>query len=173
MIKALTTFWKNERYGSKTKSKGTIISVHHSGKGGRIKDSNGIIIGFMKKDFVKKIKSIENLKGAIVEFFSMKNFEGKDIAESIEILNFPTQTNSKKGNSQTGQNIEGERVKILHDNERGKAGFIKSNGKEYYFSANQNFQYISQIIVGAKVIFNILPPINDKKEQIRIKKIID
>lgn len=72
----------------------------------------------------------------------------------------------------TNQNFEGEIVRILHDNERGKVGFIKSNGKEHYFSVNPNYHSISDISVGTKVIFEILPPKDDKKEQTRIKKII-
>lgn len=105
-------------------------------------------------------------------FYSMKNFEGKDIAESIEVLNFPTQNNSNNQNSQKKQNLEGEIVKILHDNERGKVGFIKCNGNEHYFSVNPNYHSISKITVGTKVLFDILPPKDDKKDQTRIKKII-
>jgi hypothetical protein len=67
IIRTLNTFWQNERYGNKTKTKGIIISIHHNGKGGRIKDSNGIVLGFMKKDLVRKLKSIDNIKGASVE----------------------------------------------------------------------------------------------------------
>lgn len=172
IIRTLNTFWQNERYGNKTKTKGVIISIRHNGKGGKIKDSNGVVLDFLKKDLVRKLKSIDNLKGANVVFYSMKNFEGKDIAECIEVLNFPTQNNSNNQNSQTNQNLEGEIVKILNDNERGKNGFIKNNGKEYYFAVNQNFHSFSKIAVGTKVLFDILPPKDDKKEQTRIKKII-
>lgn len=71
-------------------------------------------------------------------------------------------------------NLEGEIVRILHNNDRGKVGFIKSNGKEYYFSVNSNYHSISKIAVGTKVLFEILPPKDDnKKEQLRIKKIIE
>lgn len=70
------------------------------------------------------------------------------------------------------KNFEGEIVRILHDNERGKVGFIKSNGKEHYFSVNPNYHSISDISVGTKVLFEILPPKDDKKEQTRIKKVI-
>jgi hypothetical protein len=73
----------------------------------------------------------------------------------------------------TDQNLEGEIVRILHDNERGKVGFIKSNGKEFYFSVNPNFQSISKIAVGTKVLFEIKPATDGKKEQIRIKKVIE
>lgn len=174
IIKTLNSFWQNERYGNKTKSNGIIISIHHNGKGGRIKDSNGIVLGFLKKDLIRKLKSIDNLKGASVGFYSMKNFEDKDIAESIEVLNLPTQNNSNNHNSQTGQNLEGEIVEILHDNERGKVGFIKSNGKEHYFSVNANYHSISKIAVGTKVLFEILSPKGDnQREHARIKRIIE
>ena len=174
IIRTLNTFWQNERYGNKTKTKGIIISIHHNGKGGKIKDSNGTVLGFLKKDLVKKLKSIDNLKGANVEFYSMKNFENKDIAENIEVLNFSTQNNSNSNNSQTGQNLEGEIIEIKIDNERGKNGYIKSNGKRYYFSVNPNYHSISKIIVGTKVSFEILPPNeNNKNEKARIKKIIE
>ncbi len=74
----------------------------------------------------------------------------------------------------TSKNIEGEIVRILHDNERGKVGFIKSNDRENYFSVNSNYHSISKIAVGTKVLFEILPPKDDNnKEQVRIKKIIE
>jgi tetratricopeptide (TPR) repeat protein len=78
--------------------------------------------------------------------------------------------NSKKAKD---NNLEGEIVRILHDNERGKVGFLKSNGKEHYFSVNPNFQFISKIAVGTKVLFEIKPATDGKKEQTRIKKIIE
>ncbi|GJN60185.1 hypothetical protein HZQ12_10420 [Elizabethkingia anophelis] len=71
------------------------------------------------------------------------------------------------------QNLEGEIIKILHDNERGKVGFIKGTDKEYYFSVNQNHHSISKIATGTKVLFEILPPKDNKKEQARIKKVIE
>lgn len=176
LIKSLNVFWQNERYGNKPKSTGIIISIHKNGKVGRIKDSNGKLLGFSKKDLVKKVKSIENLKGATVEFYPMNNFEGNDIAESIAITNIITTQTEKidRESFQTNQNLQGEIVKILHDNERGKVGFIKSNGNEYYFSVNPNYHSISKIAVGTKVLFEILPPRGDnQKEQTKIKRIVE
>lgn len=173
LIRTLNAFWQNERYGNQTKTKGIIISIHHNGKGGRIKDSNGIVLGFMKKDLVRKLKSIDNIKGASVEFYSMKNFEGKDIAESIEVLNIPPLKNFNNNKSQSVNSLEGEIVKILNDNERGRNGFIRQNGNEHYFTVNQNFHSFSKISVGTKVIFEIIPATSDKKEQIKIKKLIE
>lgn len=78
-------------------------------------------------------------------------------------------------NSKTGsdKNLEGEIIRILHDNERGKDGFIKSNRKEFYFSVNPNFLSFSKISVGTKVLFEIKPATDGKKEQTRIKKVIE
>ena len=64
----------------------------------------------------------------------------------------------------TSKNIEGEIVRILHDNERGKVGFIKSNDRENYFSVNSNYHSISKIAVGTKVLFEILPPKDDNNK---------
>ncbi len=86
-----------------------------------------------------------------------------------------TQTKTFDKSKATSNNSnEGEIVRILHDNERGKVGFIKSNGKEYYFSVNPNFHSIFKLVVGTKVMFEILPSKDDnRKEQTRIKKIIE
>lgn len=73
----------------------------------------------------------------------------------------------------TNKILEGEIVRILHDNERGKVGFIKCNGKEYYFSVNPNYHSISDIAVGIKVLFEIKPATDGKKEQTRIKRILN
>ena len=88
---------------------------------------------------------------------------------------FKAQQTKTFDNSKTTEdnNLEGEIVKILHDNERGKVGFIKSNEKEHYFSVNPNFHAIAKIAVGTKVLFEIKPATVDKKEQTRIKQIIE
>lgn len=76
-----------------------------------------------------------------------------------------------KTKTNINQNIEGEIIEIRNDNERGKDGFLKSNGQKYYFSVSSNFHLTPNIVVGKKVLFEISPPTETKKEQIRIKKI--
>ena len=83
-------FWKNERFGGKSKQQGKISTVHINGKFGRIKDEKGNIIGFKRKDFVDKIKLVDNLVGALVEYFLMESWDGKSIAENIIITKLPT-----------------------------------------------------------------------------------
>lgn len=104
IIKKARLFWQNERYGNKPKQKGTIISIHKNRKIGRIKDQYNNIIGFHKKDLVKKMKSIENLTGATVEFFIMKSFDGKNIAENITITEHPA---TPKPDNLVGKTFEG------------------------------------------------------------------
>lgn len=90
IMKEARKFWQKERYGNKTKIKGTIISIHKNGKIGRIRDQSNNLIGFQKKDLVRKMKSLENLIGASVEFFLMESHDGKSIAENITIAEQPT-----------------------------------------------------------------------------------
>jgi ribosomal protein S1 len=89
LIKEARKFWQNERYGNKPKLKGKIISIHKNGKIGRIIDQNNNLIEFHKKDLVKKMRTIENLAGATVEFFIMESYDGKNIAENITITEEP------------------------------------------------------------------------------------
>ena len=104
IIKEARFFWQNERYGSKPKLKGTIISIHKNGKIGRIKDQNNNLIEFHKKNLVEKMKSIENLTGATVAFYIMESFEGKDIAENITIIE---QAANPKPDNLVGKTFDG------------------------------------------------------------------
>lgn len=104
IIKEARKFWQSERYGNKPKLKGTIISIHKNGKIGRIKDKNGGIVDFHKKDLVRKMKTIENLTGAVVEFFVMESYEGKNIAENITISEQPA---NPKPNDVVGKTFNG------------------------------------------------------------------
>ncbi|WP_165026165.1 tetratricopeptide repeat protein [Dysgonomonas sp. ZJ279] len=69
------------------------------------------------------------------------------------------------------RNSVGEVVRILHDNERGKVGFIKSNENEHYFAVSSNFHLTPKIIVGSKIVFQILPAVEGEKEQVKILKL--
>lgn len=86
ILKEARNFWQKERYGDKQKTKGTIISIHKNGKIGRIKDPNNNIVEFHKKDLINRLKSIESLSGATVEFYIMESYEGKNIAENISVI---------------------------------------------------------------------------------------
>ncbi|WP_036224167.1 DUF7017 domain-containing protein [Mesoaciditoga lauensis] len=58
---------------------------------------------------------------------------------------------SKKEEKQ--KTLEGKIAKLLHDNERGKDGFIETNGKSYYFAVFPNSKMINKIKIRAKVKF--------------------
>lgn len=104
LIKKARLFWQKERYGNKPKQKGTIISIHKNGKIGCIKDLNNNIIGFNKKDLVMKIKSLDKLTGATVEYFIMESYNGKNVAENITIIE---QSVTPKSNNLVGKTFEG------------------------------------------------------------------
>jgi len=70
-------------------------------------------------------------------------------------------------------NLQGKIVKLLHDNERGKVGYIKSEDNEFYFSASTNWYLTKDLTVGRKVGFKVVSAIDGKREQIRILKLID
>lgn len=78
-----------------------------------------------------------------------------------------------KNHKNNPDNLQGEIIKLLHDNERGKDGFIKSEDNEYYFSASPNYHLTPELNVGSKVIFKVILATDGKKEQTRILKLID
>ena len=49
IMKETRIFWQKERYGTKPKLKGTIISIHKNGKIGRIKDQNSNLVDSIKR----------------------------------------------------------------------------------------------------------------------------
>jgi len=85
---------------------------------------------------------------------------------------FKTSQTNDKSKTTTNIIIEGEIVKFIHNNEKGKVGFIRSKGKEYYFSVDPNFHSFSKITLGTKVFFEIKQATDDNKEKARIKKVI-
>lgn len=104
VIKEARKFWTSERYGTKEKLKGTVISIHRNGKIGRIKAQSGTVVDFHKKDLVTRMKTIEGLEGAAVEFFVMESFDGKVIAENIIIAE---KSPINKSNDLAGKIIDG------------------------------------------------------------------
>ncbi len=103
------------------------------------------------------------------DFEKLKN-ELQKYWQSYEV--FPIYNDDKHIES-SNIDIKGEVVKILHDNERGKDGFIKYNGREYYFSVFPDFHSISKIAVGTKVFFEIKQAADGKRKKAKIKKVID
>jgi hypothetical protein len=99
-------FWNSERYGGKEKKHGLIISIHRNGKIGRIKEDSGKLVGFHKKDLVKRVRSLDELMKAKVEFYEMLSEDGQAHAENIVIIEkaIPDELPS---NALVGQTVEG------------------------------------------------------------------
>jgi len=85
-LKEAQTFWKAEKFGDLPLVTGEVIFIHANGKVGKIKDVNGNVIGFHRKSFVKKQKTLEDLNGATVQFIIMESFDGNNIAENITVV---------------------------------------------------------------------------------------
>jgi tetratricopeptide (TPR) repeat protein len=77
----------------------------------------------------------------------------------------------RKQKNDTSNIYNGKVIKIMHDNERGKDGFLKCNETEYYFSLSVNYHLTSKISIGSNVGFKIIPTRDGKKEQTRIIKL--
>lgn len=143
-----------------------------------LRQQNKLELSFQHFSLSKLIRQQEGWKLPQKLFDELRTFSFTEIQQT-DFKNFKNELQKywdsfKAPQTKTFGKQTGEIVRILHDNERGKAGFIKSNEKEYYFSINLNFQSVSEIAVGVKVLFEISPAKDDsKKEQIRIKKIIE
>lgn len=149
-----------------------------------LKKQNNLELSFKHLTLSKLIRQSEEWKLPQKLFDELKTFSSQDIQLTglkelkKELQKFwdsfkvPQAKKFDKPKSLMPQTFEGEIVKILHDNERGKDGFIKSGEKEYYFSSSTNFQLTPELNAGRSVIFNILPAKDGKKEQVRILKLI-
>lgn len=80
----------------------------------------------------------------------------------------PAKTTQEEGKNSASENLIGEVKSILHDNEKGKVGFINSGGTSYYFSTPSTFKLSSKIKLNAKVVFRVVPANGGKKEKAEI-----
>lgn len=101
------------------------------------------------------VKELQNLKN------DLKNY-----------WNNNSSNNQQKVTINTNELHQGRITKILHDNERGKDGFLKFNESELYFSLSANYHLTPKINIGSNVEFKIIPPQDGKKEQTKIIKLI-
>jgi hypothetical protein len=153
---------------------------------GKILDKQGESdLAFKHFSLSKLVRQDEEWKVPQKVFDELKHFEKSEIPLS-ELKNLKSElkkywngfnlndnrdkTPKHRSNS---ENLQGEIIKLLHDNERGKDGFIKSDDNEFYFSASPNWHLTTELAVGTKVIFKIIPARDGKKEQTRILKLID
>ncbi len=147
---------------------------------GRIhKNKSESELAFKHFSLSKLIREKEEWKVPQKLFDELNQFEQQAITVS-EINKLKSDLNKywnsfkpkQKNRSNSNPNIQnGEVVKIMHDNERGKDGFLKCDGTEYYFSLSANYHLTPKISIGSKVGFKILPAEKGKKEQTRIIKL--
>ena len=85
-----------------------------------------------------------------------------------------SQNRDKKNDNHESKdsNFKGEVIRILHDNERGKDGFVKCNQSDFYFSLSSEYHLTPKIKIGSEVIFKKVPNNEGKKEKIKIIKIV-
>jgi len=147
---------------------------------GRIhKNKNEIELAFKHFSLSKLIRLQEDWKVPQKLFDELNQFENQEITVS-EINKLKSELkkywNSFKPKRERGGNNaskihNGEVIKIMHDNERGKDGFLKCDETEYYFSLSTNYHLTPKISIGSNVGFKIIPAENGKKEQTRIIKL--
>ena len=126
-----------------------------------LKCRNDIETDMFKKYFVTTASRYVSYKK------SYKNVLNDFIKLKAEIKN-----NQNKINTKNEIIIhKGEVIKIVHDNNRGKDGFIESNGKKHYFSVPKNSLYFSKISLNTKILFEVKTENN--KSKIIIKKVFD
>lgn len=100
----LKKFWKNERYSNLELKNGKIISIHSSGKKGRIKDESNTLYNFKISDFEKRVKNLNELNKASVTFYPIRNVNGEFQAESIKVISsIKNLNNFKVGDIINGQ----------------------------------------------------------------------
>ena len=86
IFKRVKEFWNSERYGEMEKKNGSVIFIHRNGKRGKIKTVSGKVIGFHKKNLVKRFRTLSLLEKAQVSFYEMETDDGKFNAEVIEVI---------------------------------------------------------------------------------------
>ena len=80
---------------------------------------------------------------------------------------------TKNNETQKSELFDGVIVNFLNDNERGKDGFLRSGGNDYYFKLSVNYHLTSEIGINTKVSFELKPSMDGKKDQAIIRRIID
>jgi len=107
-------------------------------------------------------KIVDKLQNEINSLDFDNNFQTKNLIK--ELQNYWASFVPKK------ELLEGKIIKILHNNEKGINGFIKSNSKDYYFTIPKHLKISSKIEIDKKVNFEIIK-LSDGKERAKIMNI--
>lgn len=137
---------------------------------GRIlKMKNELDLAYQHFLLVKKVREENQWKlpdELITEINSLEIYNEYETKQLIKYLNkYWTSFLPKKDIKQ------GKIKKILHDNERGKNGFIYCNDdKEYYFTIPSHINFIDKIKENVEVLFEVVQ-LKDGKEKTKIIKV--
>jgi tetratricopeptide (TPR) repeat protein len=144
-------------------------------------------------EFISIVATKENLKLKsevlnLLEYFKINSNTNQDVKSAffstkkriLELFGVNNESEKRKlqlkkvGNDSTSNlnRYQGNIAKILHDNDKGKDGFIKSKIGQHYFTLSSKFHLTSQITLGTLVEFQIITRDSERKEQIKILKII-
>jgi len=112
-------------------------------------------------------------------FEELRNFDNAEVSISdlgklkSELQKYWQGLVPEKHTTKTSERSEGVIISLLHNNERGKDGFLRSGNNEYYFNLPANYSLTSEIDLNTRVIFELRPSKDGKKSQARIKRKID
>ena len=112
-------------------------------------------------------------------FEELRNFDNAEVSISdlgklkSELQKYWQGLVPEKHTTITSERSEGVIISLLHNNERGKDGFLRSGNNEYYFNLPANYSLTSEIDLNTRVIFELRPSKDGKKSQARIKRKID
>ena len=120
----------------------------------------------------KILDELNQFEQSEIQLSELKNLK-LEIKKYWNVLNKIDNRHKAPKHRKNPENLQGEIIKTLNDNERGKDGFIKSDNNEFYFSASSNWHLTSELTVGNKVLFTITPTRDDKRRHARIIKILN
>lgn len=133
----------------------------------RLREDENKIKWSVPYELSNKLKDL-GLEETPLEKLSELKRELKKYWESLK----PQQPNARPNGQAGNQLLIGKVDSIINDNEKGKAGFIKtSEGKKFYFAVNFSEEINSKIKVGLQVEFKTKPVEgkNDKAVQLKVK----
>lgn len=146
-----------------------------------LKEQRKSYLAFKHFSLSKLIRQNEQWKVPQKVFDELNQFEISEIPLS-ELKNLKSElkkywnkfqkgNNNSKNRRSTVESFQGEIIKLLHDNGRGKDGFVRSGDDEFYFSAPSNWHLTMELTLGTKVIFTIVPEKDNKKKHAKILKL--
>jgi hypothetical protein len=133
----------------------------------RLREDENKIKWNVPYELSNKLKDLEFNETPLEKLPELKR-ELKKYWESLR----PQQPNARPNGQAGNQILIGRVDKIIHDNEKGKAGYLKTtDGKRFYFAVNLSEQIVSKIAIGLQVEFKTksVEGKDDKAVQLKVK----